>query len=126
MNTGKGRTFVLAVSLLSTAGLLTGGLWALAAPESFAQFAYFPPPEHFEHDLGAFQIGAAVTLLLALVWSDALATALAGFEWRFEWPVHHPLDLGPSRGAQIGPKAGQAEPARSADQPMCPRPRSRG
>lgn len=79
MNTGKGRTFVLTVTLLSAAGLLVGGLWALTAPESFAQFAHFPPHEHFEHDLGAFQIGAAVTLLLALMWSDALATALAGF-----------------------------------------------
>jgi len=79
MITGKGRTFVLAVTLLSAAALLVGGLWALTAPESFARFAHFPPHEHFEHDLGAFQLGAAVTLMLALVWSDALATALAGF-----------------------------------------------
>jgi PPOX class probable F420-dependent enzyme len=79
MNTGKGRSLVLVITLLSAGGLLAGGLWALTAPESFARFANFPPHEHFEHDLGAFQIGVAVTLLLALVWSDALATALAGF-----------------------------------------------
>jgi PPOX class probable F420-dependent enzyme len=31
------------------------------------------------HDLGAFQLGIGVTLLLALIWRDALALGLAGF-----------------------------------------------
>ena len=31
------------------------------------------------HDVGAFQVGLGVTLLLALIWSDALVTALAGY-----------------------------------------------
>ena len=31
------------------------------------------------HDLGAFQVGFGITLLLALIWSDALATVLAGY-----------------------------------------------
>jgi PPOX class probable F420-dependent enzyme len=31
------------------------------------------------HDVGAFQVGLGVMLLLALIWSDALATVLAGY-----------------------------------------------
>jgi PPOX class probable F420-dependent enzyme len=73
------RAYVTTVTVL--AGLLTAaaGVWSLAAPRSFAEFVEFPYHEHFLHDIGAFQLGIGVTLLLALVWSDALATALAGF-----------------------------------------------
>jgi PPOX class probable F420-dependent enzyme len=39
----------------------------------------FPQHEHFVHDLGAFQIGLGLGLLLALIWRDALATTLAAF-----------------------------------------------
>jgi hypothetical protein len=47
---------------------------------SFAQFIDFAPyNEHLLHDVGAFQIGIGATLLLALLWNDALAVALAGF-----------------------------------------------
>jgi PPOX class probable F420-dependent enzyme len=62
-------------------GLLTAGigLWCLIDPGSFAEFVGFPAHEHFVHDVGAFQVGLGVTLLLALIWSDALATALAGY-----------------------------------------------
>jgi hypothetical protein len=42
-------------------------------------FVDFPYHEHFLHDLGAFQLGIGATLLLALIWTDALAVALAGF-----------------------------------------------
>jgi vacuolar-type H+-ATPase subunit I/STV1 len=35
--------------------------------------------EHFLHDIGVFQIGIGATLLLALVWTDALRVALTGF-----------------------------------------------
>nr|WP_231988709.1 PPOX class F420-dependent oxidoreductase [Mycobacterium sp. 1274761.0] len=55
------------------------GLWCLIDPTSFARFVEFPEHEHFLHDLGAFQIGLGATLLLALIWSDALITAIAGF-----------------------------------------------
>ena len=48
-------------------------------PRSFAEFVGFAAHEHFVHDVGAFQVGLGVTLLLALIWSDALATALAGY-----------------------------------------------
>ena len=71
--------YVTIVTLLGA--LLTGAaaVWCLAAPGSFADFVEFPRHEHFVHDLGAFQLGLAVSLLLALLWADGLATALGGF-----------------------------------------------
>jgi hypothetical protein len=54
------------------------GAWALVAPESFyvtiAPFA--PYNQHFLHDVGAFQLGLGVALLLALRWNDGLIVAL--------------------------------------------------
>ena len=61
---------------LFTAGI---GVWCLIDPGSFAEFVGFPAHEHFVHDVGAFQVGFGVVLLLALIWSDALATVLAGY-----------------------------------------------
>ncbi|WP_314172812.1 PPOX class F420-dependent oxidoreductase [Streptomyces winkii] len=87
----RGRWFVVAVALLAGAGMAAGGVWALAAPHSFAEAVGFPVPsahaggagagsgEHFVQDVGAFQLGVAAALLLACVWYDALLTALAGF-----------------------------------------------
>jgi PPOX class probable F420-dependent enzyme len=62
-------------------GLLTAavGGWALGWPDSFSAAVGFPPHRHFVHDVGAFQLGIGVTLLLALIWADTLALALAGF-----------------------------------------------
>jgi PPOX class probable F420-dependent enzyme len=73
------RVYVVTVTAL--VGTLTAivGVWCLVDPGSFAEFVGFPVHEHFLHDIGAFQLGLGVTLLLALIWSDALATALAGF-----------------------------------------------
>jgi PPOX class probable F420-dependent enzyme len=73
------RVYVVTVTALI--GLLTAGIggWCLIDPRSFAEFVGFPAHEHFVHDVGAFQVGLGVTLLLALIWSDALATALAGY-----------------------------------------------
>ena len=90
----------VAVTLLAAALMTVGGLWALAAPASFAGYTNFPVHEHFEHDLGAFQLGTAATLLLALIWADALATALAGFAvLNTVHTVNHlaDLDLGGTR-----------------------------
>jgi PPOX class probable F420-dependent enzyme len=69
------------VTMTALIGLLTAGIgvWCLIDPRSFAEVVGFPAHEHFVHDVGAFQVGLGVTLLLALVWSDALATALAGY-----------------------------------------------
>ncbi|MFC0527356.1 PPOX class F420-dependent oxidoreductase [Phytohabitans kaempferiae] len=71
--------FVTIVTLLGALLTGTAAVWCLAAPGSFADLVDFPRHEHFVHDLGAFQLGLAVSLLLALVWADGLATALAGF-----------------------------------------------
>jgi hypothetical protein len=74
-----GPLYVAAILSMAGASMLAAGIWAGAAPRSFARFVAFPYHEHFLHDLGAFQIGLGVTLLLALAWRDAAAVALAGF-----------------------------------------------
>ncbi|MGH3451820.1 MAG: PPOX class F420-dependent oxidoreductase [Haloechinothrix sp.] len=71
--------FIIAVTGLAGLTTLAAGIWALLAPGSFAEFVNFPAHEHFLHDLGAFQIGLGVLLLLALIWADALSTVLSGF-----------------------------------------------
>jgi hypothetical protein len=59
-----------------------GGLWAMAAPESFFDvLGTFPPyNQHFVQDVGAFQIGLGAVLLIAAFTShrDVLAVALLG------------------------------------------------
>jgi hypothetical protein len=71
---------VVAAALLVGATTLAFGAWALAAPRSFAEFIDFGPyNEHLLHDVGVFQIGIGVTVLLATAVEDALTVALAGF-----------------------------------------------
>ncbi|HEX5957696.1 MAG TPA: PPOX class F420-dependent oxidoreductase [Hyphomicrobiaceae bacterium] len=48
-------------------------------PDSFSESVNFPPHQHFVHDVGAFQFGIGTTLLLAMIWADALTAALAGY-----------------------------------------------
>jgi hypothetical protein len=74
-----GQPYVATILGLAGASMLAAGIWAGTAPRSFARFADFPYHEHFLHDLGAFQIGIGVTLLIALAWRDAQTVALAGF-----------------------------------------------
>lgn len=73
------RAYLITVTALVAAMTVGIGIWCLADPASFADFAGFRRHEHFVHDLGAFHLGLGATLLLALIWADALATALAGF-----------------------------------------------
>ena len=57
------------------------GIWPLVDPEGFFEdVADFPPyNEHFLHDVGAFQVGLGVSLVLALIFPrDALLVALIG------------------------------------------------
>ncbi len=72
--------FETAVLLLAGLFFLAPGVWAFAAPHSFYdQLAPFPPyNRHLLHDIGAFQIGIGVALLLALRWSDARFVVFAG------------------------------------------------
>ena len=67
-----------AAALLGGAMAGAGG-WSFVDPVGFADWIQFPVHLHFLHDLGAFQIGIGVTLLLALGWRDALPVALGGF-----------------------------------------------
>jgi hypothetical protein len=61
-----GQPYVAAILALAGTGMLAAGIWAGAAPRSFARFVAFPDHEHFLHDLGAFQVGiGAVSLLVA-------------------------------------------------------------
>jgi len=71
---------VTAATLACAASILIFGVWAFLAPESFSQFIdYAPYNRHLIHDVGAFQIGIGVAMLLALLWSDGLLVALTGF-----------------------------------------------
>lgn len=73
------RLYLVAVTAgvgVATAGI---GVWCLIDPSSFADAVGFGLHQHFLHDVGAFQLGLSVILLLALIWADALITALAGF-----------------------------------------------
>jgi PPOX class probable F420-dependent enzyme len=84
------------VTLTAAVGLSTiaAGIWCLVDPRSFAEFVKFDFHEHFLHDVGAFQLGLGITLLLALIRADALATALAGFiVANTVHTVNHVMDL---------------------------------
>ncbi|SIN35224.1 PPOX class F420-dependent oxidoreductase [Micromonospora cremea] len=73
------RTIVRPTAALLGLASAVAGVWALLSPASFSTWADFPPHRHFVHDIGAFQLGIGVTLLLATIWADALTVALAGY-----------------------------------------------
>jgi hypothetical protein len=79
--TVRGKSIPIVVGVLvSAASMLVFGFWALLSPSSFIDYVnYHPLNEHLVHDAGAFQIGIGAALLFALVWSDALVVAMAGF-----------------------------------------------
>lgn len=84
------------VTVTAAVGAVTAGIgmWCLVDPISFADAVQFGAHRHFLHDVGAFQLGLGVTLLLALIWGDALATALAGFVLaNTVHTVNHVVDL---------------------------------
>ena len=74
------RTFAKIIAALAAVANLVFGIWAFAAPASFAaNIATFPPyNEHLTHDAGAFLTGLGVAALAGLLLSDALAAVLAG------------------------------------------------
>ncbi|HET6951012.1 MAG TPA: PPOX class F420-dependent oxidoreductase [Acidimicrobiales bacterium] len=74
-----GQALVSIVAALSGFLMLAGGVWALLWPRGFAAAVRYAYSEHFVHDLGAFQVGLGLGLLLSLLWRDALACVLAAF-----------------------------------------------
>jgi hypothetical protein len=68
------------VAWTAAAFFVVFGVWAFFAPAGFAkQIATFPPyNRHLLHDLGAFQIGIGVALLLGLWGWSGLGTAIGG------------------------------------------------
>lgn len=88
------RLYVVVVTALVGAAMIGIGIWCLIDPTSFADAVGFGAHQHFSHDVGAFQLGLGVMLLLALIWADALATALAGFiVANTVHTVNHVMDL---------------------------------
>lgn len=71
-----------AVAIVAGAGLVGLGAWAMVDPRSFfeALAAFEPYNQHFLQDIGAFQIGLGLVLLLAGVpaRADGLTVALVG------------------------------------------------
>ena len=70
------------VAILGGAGFVAVGVWAMVDPQSFFEaLARFEPyNQHFLQDIGAFQVGLGVVLLLAglSVRADGLTVALVG------------------------------------------------
>lgn len=71
-----------AVAIIGGVGFIALGLWAMVDPRSFfeALAAFEPYNQHFLQDIGAFQVGLGVVLLLAGVptRADGLTVALVG------------------------------------------------
>ncbi len=75
-----GARISVGIAGIGGALLVWWGVWAFFWPRSFYDnIATFEPyNEHFMHDIGAFQIGLGLTLLLALRMRDALFVAMVG------------------------------------------------
>jgi len=76
------QRFPRAVALLTGATFAALGVWAMAAPHAFfdAVARFEPYNQHLLQDIGAFQIGLGLVLLLAAAAprADVLAMALIG------------------------------------------------
>lgn len=72
--------FVTVVLVFGGLFFLLPGIWAFADPQSFYEelAPWEPYNKHFIHDIGAFQIGIGVALLLALWRDDARLVVLVG------------------------------------------------
>ncbi|HKJ54667.1 MAG TPA: hypothetical protein VJ978_01650, partial [Nitriliruptoraceae bacterium] len=80
--TGQVRSrFPTAVAVVAAFGFIATGLAAMAAPQAFfdAVATFDPYNQHFVQDIGAFNLGIGVTLLMAQrPGFDGLLAALAG------------------------------------------------
>ena len=85
------------VSAIGAGFFLIPGAWAFFAPRSFFdKLAPWPPyNEHFIHDIGSFQIGLGVALLVTLFARRGLVAGLAGAATAaLVHVVSHVLDYG--------------------------------
>ncbi len=73
------RMFVRATTVVFGLTATSVGVWAVGWPHRFSDAVGFTPHRHFVHDVGAFQLGIGVALLLATIWADAIAVNLAGY-----------------------------------------------
>jgi hypothetical protein len=75
-------SFSRAIAVLGGLSFLAFGMWAMVAPRRFfeAAAAFEPYNQHFVQDIGAFQIGLGVVLVLSvfLARGGALTTGLLG------------------------------------------------
>ena len=64
--TSVGEALPRAVAIVSGIGFVALGVWAMADPHSFfeAVARFEPYNQHFLQDVGAFQVGLGVVLLL--------------------------------------------------------------
>lgn len=80
--TSVGNALPRVVAIVSGIGFFALGAWAMADPRSFFEaLARFEPyNQHFLQDVGAFQVGLGVVLLLAglSARADGLTVALIG------------------------------------------------
>ena len=71
-----------AVAIVGGVGFIALGVWAMVDPRSFfeALATFEPYNQHFVQDIGAFQVGLGMVLLLAgvSVRADGLTVALVG------------------------------------------------
>jgi hypothetical protein len=74
------RRLARAIGVLIGAFYLAFGAWAFLDPASFAEsVASFPPYNgHLLKDLGAFQFGLGVGLIIAVTWADGVRAAFLG------------------------------------------------
>ena len=77
-----GNSLPRAVAIVGGVGFVALGVWAMVDPRSFFEaLARFEPyNQHFVQDIGAFQVGLGMVLLLAgvPVRADGLTVALVG------------------------------------------------
>lgn len=74
------RVFVTIAAIVAGGFMLIFGVWSLMFSRSFANLIDFPPYNvHLLHDVGGFQIGIGVSVLVSLIWSDSIGVALVGF-----------------------------------------------
>ena len=74
------RVFVTIAAIVAGGFMLVFGVWSLLFSRSFAALIDFPPYNvHLLHDVGAFQIGIGVSVLVSLMWSDSIGVALVAF-----------------------------------------------